>query len=95
MTKPVIGQAIEFNPDGTDKRLAGKIIAVHSANTVSAEVIDDDGVTLRKPDIHFCAPNEPCEVSMCKAVLVKSDSKAGKPKKTSGKPTVNDIKGEE
>lgn len=82
--KPEIGMHVVFNPDGTDRRWHGEITAVHNDSTVSASFIDEDDNTIEKPDIHFCAPDEACEVSMCEAVKRK--------KKQTGKPTVDEIK---
>lgn len=73
---PKVGQAVQFNPDGTDRRWHGEITAVHSESTVSAKFTDEDGQEIEKPDIHFCASGEACEVSMCEAASKKSKSQA-------------------
>ena len=83
--KPKVGMPVEFNPHGTDERWYGEITAVHSESTVDALLLNGDDYGVEKPDIHFCAPGEACEVSMCKAL---SDNNGKKPK---GKPTVDEI----
>lgn len=79
--KPKVGMAVAFNPHGTDERWYGEITAVHNDSTVNAKFITEDEQEIDKPDIHFCAPGEACEVSMCQAL----------PKTQKGKPTVDEI----
>ena len=77
--KPKVDMQIEFNPYGTDERWHGVITAVHNESTVNAIVMNGDDVTIEKPDIHFCGPEEPCEVSMCKALGKVKKKEKGKP----------------